>query len=115
MLQWARQSGCSFSSEECGAAAAGGGQLETLQLLAKDTAVALLRGYLQRIGAERHAAAGGHINVLQWLLAQRYAFCEDACYSAAEHAQLAALQWLRANGCPWNRKNCLRKTQRNGF
>jgi hypothetical protein len=104
MLQWARQSGCSFSRVECGAAAAGGGHLETLQLLAKE---AKYNVYLQSLGAGKHAAAGGHIHVLEWLHAKPYIFHEDACYAAAEHGHLAALQWLRAHGCPWNREDCL--------
>ena len=127
MLQWARQSGCPISREECGAAAAGGGHLETLQLLAEEAAgehqlsqsnesvrLYSLRVYLRRIGAGEHAAAGGHINVLQWLLAhtshvshREYVFIKDACCSAAEHGQLAALQWLRAHGCRWSKRSCL--------
>jgi hypothetical protein len=31
----------------------------------------------------------------------------QACDAAAEHGQLAALQWLRAHGCPWDKEHCL--------
>jgi hypothetical protein len=30
---------------------------------------------------------------------------------AAESGRLAVLQWARANGCPWNRFECLHRAQ----
>ena len=57
------------------------------------------------------AAKSGHVEVLEWLLAQDppCPWDENACEAAAQGGQLAALQWLRAQDppCPWDKERCL--------
>jgi hypothetical protein len=49
-----------------------------------------------------YAAQGGHLAVLQWLHANGCPWDGRTCEYAAEGGHLAVLQWLRANGCPWS-------------
>ncbi len=53
------------------------------------------------------AARGGHVAVLQWLRAHDAPWNEFACARAARDGHLAVLQWLRANGAPWNSNTCM--------
>jgi hypothetical protein len=46
--------------------------------------------------------------VLQWLRANGCPWDEETCSTAARGGQLEVLQWLRANGCPWDEKTCAR-------
>lgn len=56
------------------------------------------------------AAADGQLRTLQWLRAQGHPWNKWACYHAAKNGHLAALQWLRANGCPIDKQECLSST-----
>ena len=46
--------------------------------------------------------------MLQWLRANGCPWDAHACYYAAQGGHLAVLQWAVANGCPWDRAACLR-------
>ena len=48
------------------------------------------------------AARGGHIEVLQWLRAEGYPWDESVCWRAAEGGQLDTLKWLHAQSAPWD-------------
>jgi hypothetical protein len=48
------------------------------------------------------AAKNGHLVVLQWLHANGCPWNESTCMYAAYGGHLAVLQWARANGCPWD-------------
>jgi len=61
------------------------------------------------------AAAGGHLDVLQWARQNGCPWCEDldiwntadldvidCCARAAAGGHLAVLQWAREHGCPWS-------------
>ena len=52
------------------------------------------------------AAQGGHLEVLQWGRANDCPWNEGMCLVAATGGQLEVLQWLRTNGCPWNADTC---------
>ena len=52
------------------------------------------------------AALGGHLAVLQWVRAQGCPWDKWTCAWAAEKGHLAVLQWARAQGCPWDEKTC---------
>jgi len=52
-----------------------------------------------------HVIAIGCLDLVKWLHAHRYAWEETStryCYMAARNGHLEILQWLRAQGCPWN-------------
>jgi hypothetical protein len=44
--------------------------------------------------------------MLQWLHANGCPWDEGACQCAAQEGHLAVLQWLRAYGCPWDARVC---------
>lgn len=46
------------------------------------------------------------MEVLEWLRANGAPFEEEACALAAANAPLALLKWLRANGAPWDATTC---------
>lgn len=51
-----------------------------------------------------HAAAlaGGQLEALQWLRANGCPWDSFTCSAAAEGGHLALLQWARANACAWD-------------
>src|SRR4029079_513747 len=49
------------------------------------------------------AAEGGHVEVLEWLRANGCPWDDYVCGHAAQAGQLGVLQWLRANDYPWDR------------
>ena len=58
-------------------------------------------------GNTSNAAGGGHLKVLQWLKAQGRPWDEEGIFAcAAARGQLKVLQWLRAQGCPWDWRTC---------
>ena len=48
------------------------------------------------------AAAGGHLEVLQWARANGCRWNAWLCSGAAEGGHLEVLKWARANGCEWD-------------
>jgi hypothetical protein len=48
----------------------------------------------------------GHLEMLQWLRANRCPWDEETCALAAEGGQPAVLRWAHANGCPWDHRTC---------
>ncbi len=52
----------------------------------------------------QEAAEAGQIYVLQWLHANGCPWDEMTCAGAALGGNLEVLQWARANGCPWDEK-----------
>jgi hypothetical protein len=50
-----------------------------------------------------HGGGRGHLAVLQWLRANGCPWDENTCSQAAWVGHLAVLQWARANGCAWKR------------
>jgi hypothetical protein len=47
-----------------------------------------------------YAAQGGRLEVLQWLRANGAPWDSRTCAYAARGGHLDMLKWLRANGCP---------------
>ncbi|QDZ18969.1 Rpc34 subunit of RNA polymerase [Chloropicon primus] len=56
------------------------------------------------------AAAGGHIELLEWLRSEGCGFHERTCAAAAEGGHLDVLQWARSQDppCPWDAGTCRR-------
>ncbi|KAG5177271.1 hypothetical protein JKP88DRAFT_281961 [Tribonema minus] len=52
------------------------------------------------------AAAGGHLEAVQWLRENGCSWTEDSCAAAATNGHLRVLQWLRDHGCPWDTTTC---------
>jgi Ankyrin repeats (3 copies) len=50
-----------------------------------------------------HAALAGHMHVLQFLRGQGCPFDKDCVDAAAERGDLAMVQWLLQQGCPWRK------------
>ena len=48
------------------------------------------------------AAAGGHLEVLQWLHSTGCPFDTVTCAAAAAGGHLKVLKWLHSTGCPWD-------------
>ena len=46
-------------------------------------------------------ARGGHLETLQWLRSQGCPWDKYMCSVAAAYGHLKCLQWARENGCPW--------------
>jgi hypothetical protein len=53
-----------------------------------------------------YAAEGGHLAVLQWLRANGCPWDAFTCSVAAAGGHLAVLQWAHTNGCPWDADTC---------
>ena len=54
------------------------------------------------------AARSGQLEELQWLRANGCPWDRWTCSGAARGGHLEVLQWLRANGCPWDEWTCSR-------
>ncbi len=54
------------------------------------------------------AVKGGHLAVLQWLRANGAPWNTLTCAYAAQGGHFVLLQWLRANGAPWHEQTCAR-------
>ena len=52
------------------------------------------------------AARGGHLEVLQWVRAQGCPWDEGTCCEASKGGHLEVLQWAREQGCPWDEDTC---------
>ncbi|UPR03967.1 hypothetical protein HOP50_14g72980 [Chloropicon primus] len=54
------------------------------------------------------AAAGGHIEILEWLKSEGCKFNEETCSCAAEGGHLDVLQWARSQNppCDWDERTC---------
>ena len=57
------------------------------------------------------AARGGHLETLQWLRANGHPWNVFTCAAAAEGGHLEVLQWARANGCEWDEDTCFEAAQ----
>lgn len=107
------------------AAAAKGGQLETLKwLIDHGFAICNLSGtnaaryghldviqWLHTIKLLHHricndAARYGHLEILIWLHDQGYIWNEQTCVNSAMGGQTAILKFLRENDCPWSVNVC---------
>ena len=51
-----------------------------------------------------HAAKGGKLKVLQWLRAQGCPWDKDVTIVAAFNGNRDMLRWARENGCPWDKR-----------
>ena len=123
-LQWAYAEGLPTDiTDNLYALSAGGGHLAVLRWLWTRHAIDSLdvRRFVRRLvrrkvlertsGAMYQAALGGHPEVLRWLRLQisdaeweelrDLDYRNEMCPAAALSGNLAALQWLRANGCAW--------------
>jgi hypothetical protein len=56
------------------------------------------------------AAKGGHLEVLQWLRADGCLWNKYTCWEAAKCGHLEVLQWAHANGCLWDWHTCANAT-----
>ena len=50
------------------------------------------------------AAGNGHVDILQWIWEHDHPLYSQLCIEAAQGGHIHVLQWLRANGCPWDKK-----------
>ena len=57
-------------------------------------------GATQNIATD--AAAGGHLDTLQWAMSNDCSWDESTCESAAKGGHVDVLEWCRVNGCPWD-------------
>jgi hypothetical protein len=90
--------------------AAAVGALDKLQLL---TAVLHCT---PEVGVSEHAAMSGSVSVLHWLHEQESTvFSERACWLAAYHNQLPALQFLHSVECLWDYRVCSAAVRRENF
>ena len=48
-----------------------------------------------------YAAAGGQLEVLQWLRAEGCPWDWSTCHGAVHYSHVEVLRWARENGCPW--------------
>eukprot|EP00953_Heterococcus_sp_UTEX-ZZ885_P005770 3575-Heterococcus_DN1.PRE.1 len=86
--------GCPWNASELSSAAAAKCKLPLLQLL-KAQGVAFTEETMRR------AAANGHTQVCDYLLAQQCPCNATACFAAAQHCELDTLKWLLEHGCPY--------------
>ena len=120
VLQWARQSGCTWDlkawlgahprcrpyliehgcpgTEVACDFAATEGDLELLQWARQN-------GCPWDESTCTYAARGGHLEVLQWARQNGCPWNEWTCREAAKGGYLEVLQWARQNGCPWDEQS----------
>jgi len=60
------------------------------------------------------AAMGGHLHILQWLRANGCEWNKDTCFEAAAHGHAKVLSWARENGCDWDAENCAAEAAHRG-
>lgn len=66
------------------------------------------RGYACGSAACVAAARGGHIGALEWMTTRGVLSLGEAlCAAAADRGRMAVLAWLHAAGCPWDDRVCL--------
>lgn len=125
-LQWLRAHGCRWDLRTC-AAAAQGGHLDVLKWARANgckwdhltttctdadnhltvLAWALSQGCPRDDGSVLAGLAkGGHLAILQWLVASGYRYDTDMTTRAAERGHLHVLEWARTIGCPWDAWTC---------
>ena len=54
----------------------------------------------------KYAASSGNLGLVQWLRAEGCPWDGAACAEAAYGGNLELLRWLRGEGCPWNWNTC---------
>jgi hypothetical protein len=54
-----------------------------------------------------YAAAGGHLETVEWVHENQCTFRASTCNFAAGSGKLDILQWLRAKGCPWDERTTI--------
>ena len=86
--------------------AAGLGYLSTLKHLHRQGRLKLSQVEDTQKVLQQEAAAKGQLEVLQWLIANGCPWNADTCSWAAEGGHLEVLQWARENGCPWDNLTC---------
>ena len=47
------------------------------------------------------AAFSGNIELVQWLRGEGCPWDRDTCFTAVNNGRVEVLRWLRENGCPW--------------
>merc|ERR1712216_1082493 len=52
------------------------------------------------------ACDGGYFEMLKWLSSEGCPWSEFACSFAAYGGHLEILKWLRSEGCPWDEETC---------
>ncbi|CAM9563543.1 unnamed protein product [Laminaria digitata] len=58
------------------------------------------------VGTIARAAAGGHLEVLQWARSESCPWNSRTCQKAAEGGHLRTLRWARDHGCSWDCQTC---------
>lgn len=135
VLQWARANGCSWNAEGCLSSAAKHGHLHIIRWMhttghswtqrkeetslpsevsgdgeSKPTWPSVIP---DRWGMEamEQAARGGHLHVMQWMRANGCPWDARVCQMAALGGHLNVLEWACENGCQWGSWACVNAIQ----
>eukprot|EP01052_Picozoa_sp_SAG31_P029393 SAG31_NODE_2918_length_4914_cov_3.620145_5_plen_582_part_00 len=109
VLWWLLRQGCDFPPDLCDAAAYGGhmGAVEWCICAAVLPHGLICAAVLPPTGTTcGAAAAGGHLELLQYFRSIECDWDETTCSAASRNGHLAVLQWARAAGCPWDQNTC---------
>ncbi|UPR00456.1 hypothetical protein HOP50_05g37710 [Chloropicon primus] len=85
------------------------GSIKAIKWLRSQGGIPLdIKGKDHEIAAPSGAAAGGHIDVLEWLRSEGCGFDRWTCRGAAMGGHLDVLQWLQSQDppCDWNEWTC---------
>jgi len=116
VLKWARENNLHWNYWTC-CFAAKGGHLDVLQWLHENGCPG--NEYTCAFAAEK-----GHLHVLQWLretsrdsesgvITERCPWDDKTCIIASIYGHIHILEWAIANGCEWNRIQCLELAKTN--
>eukprot|EP00953_Heterococcus_sp_UTEX-ZZ885_P031392 16475-Heterococcus_DN1.PRE.3 len=98
--------GCGYSAHLCCNAAAKGGHLDLIKWMMINEPFSNDM-HIDHNTMMLSAAAGGSVAVIQWLVTEHDMQLNTfVLQKAAEHNRLAAVQYLRRQGCPWGAKSC---------
>ena len=97
LVQWLRGEGCPWGWMTCYWAANYGHRELVLWLCGA-------AGFAMKEGVMAWAAAGGQLELLQWLRAEGCPWDFNTCYYAVEDGHVEVLRWARENGCEWTAK-----------
>jgi hypothetical protein len=105
-VQYLVSRGCKSHNSDCCSAAAKRGHLSLIKWMAITEPFNIdMQLYLDCV--MHRAAEGGSIEVMKWLRAEHHARLSTLLlHTAALNEQLAVVQYLKAEGCPWDTTAC---------